>query len=49
MNRTIGETRIELVEGDIAEQDTDAVVTAAHWKLRGGDGTDGPVDVSQAR
>ncbi|MGV3531682.1 MAG: macro domain-containing protein [Chthoniobacteraceae bacterium] len=43
MTRRIGTTAIELVEGDIAEQDTDAVVTAAHWKLHGGDGTDGAI------
>lgn len=43
MQIRIGETIVELVEGDIAEQDTDAVVTAAHWKLHGGDGTDGAI------
>ena len=43
MRTTIGSTVLELVEGDIAEQDTDAVVTAAHWKLHGGDGTDGAI------
>jgi O-acetyl-ADP-ribose deacetylase (regulator of RNase III) len=43
MNIAIDKTTIELVEGDIAEQDTDAVVTAAHWKLHGGDGTDGAI------
>jgi O-acetyl-ADP-ribose deacetylase (regulator of RNase III) len=31
------------VEGDIAEQDMDAVVTAAHWDLKGGQGTDGSI------
>ena len=30
---TIGKTTLRLVVGDIAEQDTDAVVTAAHWRL----------------
>jgi O-acetyl-ADP-ribose deacetylase len=40
---TVGSTILELVEGDIADQDTDAVVTAAHWKLHGGDGTDGAI------
>src|SRR5882724_6513861 len=30
---TIGNTKLRLVTGDIAEQDTDAVVTAAHWRL----------------
>jgi O-acetyl-ADP-ribose deacetylase (regulator of RNase III) len=39
----IGSTKLELVEGDIAEQETDAVVTAAHWDLRGGQGTDGAI------
>jgi O-acetyl-ADP-ribose deacetylase (regulator of RNase III) len=39
----IGETTLEVVTGDIADQDTDAVVTAAHWKLHGGDGTDGAI------
>jgi len=29
-----------LVTGDIADQDTDAVVTAAHWRLNKGAGTD---------
>ena len=43
MRTTIGKTILELVEGDIADQDTDAVVTAAHWKLHGGDGTDGAI------
>jgi O-acetyl-ADP-ribose deacetylase (regulator of RNase III) len=43
MRTTIGKTVLELVEGDIADQDTDAVVTAAHWKLHGGDGTDGAI------
>jgi len=39
----IGPALFELIEGDIAEQETDAVVTAAHWKLHGGDGTDGAI------
>ncbi|HEY3899964.1 MAG TPA: macro domain-containing protein [Chthoniobacter sp.] len=43
MQITIGKSILELVEGDIASQDTDAVVTAAHWKLHGGDGTDGAI------
>lgn len=42
------ETRIEksvlrLVTGNIADQDTDAVVTAAHWRLNKGAGTDGTI------
>jgi O-acetyl-ADP-ribose deacetylase (regulator of RNase III) len=43
MRTNIGKTVVELVTGDIADQDTDAVVTAAHWKLHGGDGTDGAI------
>jgi O-acetyl-ADP-ribose deacetylase (regulator of RNase III) len=43
MQTKIDKTVLELVEGDIADQDTDAVVTAAHWKLHGGDGTDGAI------
>jgi O-acetyl-ADP-ribose deacetylase (regulator of RNase III) len=39
----IGDAELELVEGDVADQDTDAIVTAAHWDLRGGQGTDGAV------
>jgi O-acetyl-ADP-ribose deacetylase len=39
----VGAGSLELVEGDIADQDTDAVVTAAHWDLRGGQGTDGAI------
>ncbi len=42
MHTSIGKTRLELTEGDIAAQtDVDAVVTAAHWDLLGGQGTDG--------
>jgi len=40
---TIGKTLLRLVVGDIAEQDTDAVVTAAHWRLNKGNGTDGTI------
>lgn len=36
-------TILRLVTGDIAEQDTDAVVTAAHWRLNKGAGTDGTI------
>ena len=43
MRVAVGNTVLELVEGDIADQDTDAIVTAAHWDLRGGQGTDGSV------
>jgi O-acetyl-ADP-ribose deacetylase (regulator of RNase III)/ActR/RegA family two-component response regulator len=43
LERTIGGTRLRLVTGDIADQDTDAVVTAAHWRLNKGLGTDGTI------
>ena len=49
MQTTIGETRLELVEGDIADQDMDAVVTAAHWDLKGGQGTDGAIHFKAGR
>jgi O-acetyl-ADP-ribose deacetylase (regulator of RNase III) len=39
----IGKTVLRLVTGDIAEQDTDAVVTAAHRRLNKGTGTDGTI------
>ena len=39
----IGVTTLRLVTGDIAEQDTEAVVTAAHWRLNKGTGTDGTI------
>ena len=34
---------VRLVTGDIADQETDAVVTAAHWRLNKGSGTDGTI------
>jgi O-acetyl-ADP-ribose deacetylase (regulator of RNase III) len=43
MQTKIGTTTLRLVTGDIAEQDTDAVVTAAHWRLNKGTGTDGRI------
>ena len=43
METVIGKTTLRLVTGDIAEQDTDAVVTAAHWRLNKGSGTDGTI------
>ncbi len=39
----IGKTTLRLITGDIAEQDTDAVVTAAHYRLNKGTGTDGTI------
>jgi O-acetyl-ADP-ribose deacetylase (regulator of RNase III) len=43
MQTIIGKTVLRLVTGDIADQDTDAVVTAAHWRLNKGTGTDGTI------
>lgn len=45
----IGKTVLRLVTGDIAEQDTDAVVTAAHWRLNKGAGTDGTIHTKGGR
>jgi O-acetyl-ADP-ribose deacetylase len=39
----IGNTTLILITGDIAEQDTDAVVTTAHWRFNKGTGMDGTI------
>ncbi|MDQ3814457.1 MAG: macro domain-containing protein [Armatimonadota bacterium] len=43
MQTTIGRTRLELLEGDITEQDTDAIVNAARPDLLGGWGIDAAI------
>jgi O-acetyl-ADP-ribose deacetylase (regulator of RNase III) len=44
MQVIIGKARLELVEGDITQQDTEAIVNAANSQLRVGGGVDGAIN-----